>query len=218
MVLPFWGILALLPGTALKIPFPTKLKQSVLFLLFPLFISLSLIYLGTNAKEDELFFHRTRDIHNFLSPIAQKTINGTMQQTIPDSNENIFYFKLEGCLSHFADLDGKKIKRDKPYSFRIDLPEAKEGTFSDAVKIELRERESFDQDQKFKAHKERILSVKIFQLQKGRNEFSFSNIPFSNAEEIFFLDFGIEYIWKNEKETSVAKSIPTITISENCGE
>ncbi|WP_167884460.1 O-antigen ligase family protein [Leptospira ilyithenensis] len=215
VVLPFLGILSLLPGSNREITFRTKLKQSVLFLLFPLFISLSLIYLGTKAKEDELFFHRTRDIHNFLSPIAQKTINGAAQ-TIPDSE--VFYFKLEGCLSHFANLNGKKRKREKPYSFRIDLPQSKEGTFPEAVKIELRERESFDQDQKFKAHKERILSENKFQLQKGENKFDFSNIPFSNSEEIYFLDFGIEYVWKKEKGKLSEKSIPVLKIEENCGE
>lgn len=217
VMLPFLGILALIPGNTTNIPFQTKLKHFVLFILFPLLISLSLIYLGTKTKEDELFLHRTRDANNFLSPIAQKTIGGNMQM-LPHSEDNFFYFKLEGCLSHFANLNGKKKKRDEPYSLQIDLPDHSEGIFPDEVKIELRERESFDQDQKYKAHSERVLSEKKFPLQKGENKFEFSNILFSNSEEIYFLDFGIEYIWKNEKEKLAQKLIPKIKISENCGE
>lgn len=216
VVLPLLGILSLIPRTEKKIPAIRVFLQSVLFLIIPVGLSLSLIFIGTNAKENELFLHRTRDIHNFLSPIAQKTVNG-VSENIPNSEE-AFYFKLEGCLSHFANLDGRKKKRESPYSFQIVLsPGQKTGVLPNAVRIERRERDSFDQDQKFKAHGEKILLEKEYHLQTGKNEFDFSNIPFSNPTEILFLDFGIEYIWNKEELGNKERLIPILKIKENCG-
>ncbi|MDZ4726666.1 MAG: O-antigen ligase family protein [Leptospira sp.] len=180
-------------------------------ILLPLIISIYSISSLVQNKESDLFIHRTRDLNNLLSPIAQKTINGDIQNIHLTENKE-FYFKLEGCLSHKVNLNGNKIPRENPLLLNISLPTDVNDNYPNSLDIELRERDSFDQDQKFKAHSETVINVFKEKLNSGNNLIQVP-IPSIKADsEIKFYDLGIRYFFPNQTDAI----LPIISLNPNC--
>ncbi|TGN18485.1 O-antigen ligase domain-containing protein [Leptospira idonii] len=193
-----------------------KLKfawERAFFLFLPLCISLFAIFWAVDTKEEHLFLHRARDRNNFPSPLAQKTINGS-PQIWREGNENSFYFKWEGCLNQIASLTGKNKSREIPFRFQIRIDSEMLGESApESYRLEIRERESFDQDKHFKAHGERVIRILEGKFHSGQNEFIFPSEETKDKQDLYFIDFGMEYIWK---AGSKEKSLPVLQISENC--
>ncbi len=211
-LLPLFAIFSLTKISRSK---PVKLNKTAISLfMIPAGISLLLNFSLSRSNADQLFIHRTRDLNNLLSPIAQKTING-IPQNIINKNEENFYFKLEGCLSQVASLHGNSRPRQKPLTLSFLLPEneTSQTTFPIRYKIELRKRDSFDQDQRFQVHSESVFRVQEGEFHRGENRVQI-DLPIESAgTEIHFWDLGIMYIFELDQ---TERWIPKVELKPDC--
>ncbi|MCW7492264.1 O-antigen ligase family protein [Leptospira sp. 2 VSF19] len=218
VLLPFLGLLVLLPATQkekkTRTENPYLRNQNKVFgilLLWMFTSSLGALYL-TKIPAKELFFHRARTEHNFPMPIAQSAINANNANNavpLPEGTQEI-YFKLVGCLDHEVNFDSNPKLRVSPIQLHIHWEDSPEGNLPKTLNLEIRKRESFDQDKEYRVQKERIVKRDIFfnprQIQKIQvhpNEYL--------GKGIEFVDFGFLFSWQGEKPI-----LPRIEISENC--
>ena len=206
--LPLLGLLSIASSVKLKCQF-----KSISVVIIPLLFSVYSLYQLNLTDEKLLFIHRTRDSHNFLLPEAQATINGT--ETNIQMNQNLqYYFKLEGCLSRSKTFQSEGTLRKKPLHLTIEIPKNPAAfTFPNRYEIELRERESFDQDKYFRAHKESVLGLIRNELRIGINKIEVPIPQMENEGTLKFYDFGIRYFFENKSEHW---KLPILHLNENC--
>ncbi|TGK84740.1 O-antigen ligase family protein [Leptospira bourretii] len=216
VLLPFLGLLILLPSTSIrkkerKKNFIQKGQIKVYGILFfwILISSLGALYL-TKTPAKDLSFHRTRTEHNFPSPFAQSSMNSMAPIALPTGTKE-FYFKLAGCLDHNTNFNQRALVRENPVGFLIhweDLPD--DGKLPESLELEIRKRESFDQDKEYKVQAERIVKKEIFFNSKQIQKIQVHPKEYL-GKEIEFIDFGFRYVWKGKKPF-----LPRIEISGNC--
>lgn len=215
VLLPFLGILCILPKTKLGITdadetsIKKNLKKVYGIVLFWIFISsLGALYL-TKTPAKDLFFHRVRTETNFPAPLAQSSINANGPVALPSGTKEL-YFKLSGCLDHKINFDTVAQVRENPIQIKIHWEGTMEGDLPDSLVLETRKRESFDQDKEYRVHSERI--VKKETILNDRKMVSILVKPKAYlGSGVEFIDFGFLYSWKGENPF-----LPAIEIAGNC--
>ncbi|MDF3820554.1 O-antigen ligase family protein [Leptospira sp. 96542] len=214
----------ILPLFCFLIFLPTENKQTTnkrLFLFLILYWASALVFLYFYAKKDarDIFFHRARTENNFPSKVAERTIGGKYPVFFPNDTSQ-FYFKLEGCLDHKLSFYEKPIPRKSDFVFTFLKIEPNEGEsdnnyeYPNKVTIEIRKRESFDQDERYAVQKEVVLETKSFTLNKARTEVRIPPPPVTSGA-IHFIDFGIGYEF-NSVTVAKTKVLPNIDIRPLC--
>ncbi len=206
--LPLLAFVSLLPNH-----FTLPNRKSSLIVIIPLLLSLFQIYNLTRISEEDLFIHRTRTANNFLDATSQKTINGK-STSINVSSSNAYYFKLEGCLSHHTNFIGKPSKRKIPFHFKLETEKYSNKEISPiGYEIEIRRRDSFDQDMKFQVHTETVIRTLTGGFNSNITPISIE-VPVAPEDNvIYFYDFGIKYLYQNDQNE---KLMPVLRIKENC--
>lgn len=218
VLLPFLGLLILLPSTSIgkkegKKNFIQKFQNKVYGILFfwILISSLGALYL-TKTPAKDLFFHRTRTEHNFPMALAQSAINAKTSMPMPKGTHEI-YFKLSGCLDHEMNFDTIPKVRVSPIQFFIHWDEIPDGHLPETLILEIRKRESFDQDKEYKVQAERIVKKDSFINPKQIQKIQVHPKEYleSLGRGIEFVDFGFLFSWQGENPF-----LPRIEISGNC--
>ncbi|TGL48060.1 O-antigen ligase family protein [Leptospira meyeri] len=214
VLLPFLGILCLLPFSKNKKNIQDSLtdrKQTKIFGMIPFWILLSCLgaFYLTKTHDKDLFLHRTRTEHNFPDPNAQSSINGKLQVALPDGTKER-YFKLAGCLDHNSNFNETHQVRVAPIFFKIHWEENQKGNLPDTLTLEIRKRESFDQDKEYKVQSERIVKIESYRNTKQIQKIQVYPKEYL-GEGLEFIDFGFKYTWKEGKPI-----LPRIEISGNC--
>lgn len=227
VLLPFLGLLALLPNQNTETQSRFSQKQTIrfreifaaslfrslpfsfVFLLLWISLSLTVTYLWSRTEDKDLVLHRTRTKDNFPSPLSQLSINGEKTLPLPEGTKD-WYFKLAGCLDKEANFRRDSRRREKPIQLQILRETDKTIHQPKTITVEIRKRESFDQDKEYRVQGETV----------------WKTIPFSNVEETIrisvdpkeftndaaeFVDFGILYEWEGN-----SPHLPRIQISGNC--
>lgn len=217
VLLPFLGLLILLPSAPMGIKEKKKTIQKGQtqvygILVFWIFISSAGAFYLSKTPAKDLFFHRARTEHNFPMAKAQSAINAKTAVPMPNGTKEI-YFKLAGCLDHEMNFDTIPKVRVSPIQFFIHWEEIPDGHLPETLILEIRKRESFDQDKEYKVQAERIVKKESFtnlnqiqMIQVHPNEFLESL-----GKGIEFVDFGFLFSWKEKKPF-----LPRIEISGNC--
>ncbi len=190
-----------------------KLIPAIFVLIVPISVSIIYTIYMIRLHPKDLFVHRTRQANNTLSIQAQKTINGKPIEI--ESEVEQFYFKLEGCLTHFSTFRQTPKARMEPLQLNILLPEenSEDVSYPNRYEMEIRIRDTFDQDRFFKVHSESVIGISSGSLFKGRNEIQMKVTDLPRYEEIKFYDFGIRYYYEKKKEK---KMLPAIHLNANC--
>lgn len=214
VLLPFLGLLILLPSAYQgkensTQKFPTKVYGSLVFWI--LISSIGAFYL-TKTPSKDLFFHRARTEHNFPMALAQSAINAKTAVPMPKGTNEI-YFKLAGCLDHEMNFDTIPKVRVSPIQFFIHWEEIPEGHLPQTLILEIRKRESFDQDKEYRVQGEQMVKKEIFTNPKQIQRVQVNPNVFleSLGQGIEFVDFGFLFSWNGEKPF-----LPRIEISGNC--
>lgn len=207
----------LLPLLAISSLFDLKIfsvsKKSIILVLLPLACSIFAILYFTRSSAESMFVHRTRTQQNFLDPLAQATINGSVQR-LNSWDREVYDFKLEGCLSHIANFDQTPVKREEPLSLLIEIPEQSTGAEPPIrYEIDLRYRDAFDQDKAFKAHSEHVIQTITGEFVVGKNLISLPLRNRTEKEALHFFDFGIRYFYRSSKNIKI---LPVLRLKENC--
>lgn len=100
--------------------------------------------------------------------------------------------------------------RVSPIQFFIHWDEIPDGHLPETLILEIRKRESFDQDKEYKVQAERIVKKEIFSNSKQIQKIQVHPKEYL-GKELEFIDFGFQYVWKGEKPF-----LPRIEISGNC--
>ncbi|TGK53753.1 O-antigen ligase family protein [Leptospira kanakyensis] len=215
VLLPFLGILCLLPSGKLKNftqSLPSKKndeKKVFASILFWIFLSsLGALYL-TKTPAKDLFFHRTRTDLNFPAALAQVSINASAPVNVPEGTKEL-YFKLAGCLDHDSNFNETHKVREVPVGFQIHWEDLTSGELPESIELEIRKRESFDQDKEYRVQAERIVKKVSFKNSKQIQRFQVDPKEYLGKEPEF-IDFGLKYTWKGERPV-----LPRIEISGNC--
>ncbi|PJZ85927.1 O-antigen ligase family protein [Leptospira harrisiae] len=217
VLLPFLGILCLLPKTNFQKKGleerPLKKMQSKVFGILVLWIFISAmgaLYLSKTPAND-LFIHRARTEHNFPAPLPQNSINAKGPVALPLETKEM-YFKLAGCLDKNINFDKDAELRQIPVQFQIHWEDLSSGNLPESMELEIRKRESFDQDKEYKVQAERIVKKESFKNPKGVQRVIVQPKDYQ-AENLEFIDFGFKFVWSGERPY-----LPRIEISGNCEE
>ncbi|TGL37479.1 O-antigen ligase family protein [Leptospira perdikensis] len=215
VLFPFLGILCLLPSykekRIIQNHLTSKNHQKKIFGLVLFWILLSCLgaFYLTKTPDQDLFLHRTRTEQNFPSLQAQSSINGKVPIVLPEGTKEL-YFKLAGCLDHDSNFNKTSVIREAPILFQIHWEEKQNGNLPETLTLEIRKRESFDQDKEYKVQSERIVKTESF-----RNTNQAQKIQIYPKDHLGvgleFVDFGFKYTWKGENPV-----LPRIEISGNC--
>ncbi|GBF49013.1 O-antigen ligase [Leptospira ryugenii] len=210
VTLPFFALVGLMGGK--YTPSNSGIRKMLMFLLLPVFFSLGYLYFANKTPIADIFIHRTRDAKNFLFPLAQSTLRGQSVR-VNLEKEPFFYFKLEGCLNQSRNFKKRFGFREEPIRFRL-LRREKEPLvpYPEKVRIELRQRDAFDQDQRFQAHGEEIIDTREFSLDPWQESFAIA-LPKIKNEDLKFYDLGIAYFPAKGNQSI---QLPELQIKPNC--
>ncbi|PJZ45728.1 O-antigen ligase family protein [Leptospira brenneri] len=216
VLLPFLGILCLLPArkkrenfTGSKFTFQNSKNIFLLLFLWILISFLGALYL-TKTPETELFVHRARTKHNFPTALAQASINASLPVAVQKGTGEL-YFKLSGCLDHTINFKETQRVRKTPVQLKIHWEEKVEGELPESLVLEIRKRESFDQDKEYRVQAERIVKTENFVHLRSKQTIQVD--PKDHlGNELEFIDFGFLYTWKE----NVNPYLPRIEITGNC--
>lgn len=228
VLLPFMGLLALLPNLkfAPKNEFQSKPKESffqTLFqklkieklsfsfglILFWILLSLTVTYLWSRTENGDLVLHRTRTNQNFPSPVSQLSVNAKTPIPLSVPTKQM-YFKLSGCLDHVLNFRTNPAPRLMPIRLEILWDKEQETNLPIRISVEIRKRESFDQDKEYRVQKESIVkSLSLSNLKKDQLiEVDPMEISTDTPE---FVDFGFWYEWN-----AITPYLPRLRILGNC--
>ncbi|XDD48002.1 O-antigen ligase family protein [Leptospira sp. WS39.C2] len=227
VLLPFMGILTLLPSRKNqnhkiqiengKNHFPNHLwrysfeKANLPFGIILLWILTSLMttFLWSRTENKDLVLHRTRTKDNFPSPLSQLSIGAAKPVPLPQNTKD-WYFKLSGCLDKEVNFRTDSKIRKKPIQLKLIWDSDFQEHFPNSIRVEIRKRESFDQDKEYKVHGERIL--KTISLPITGKDILVSVDPSDQLQkEPEFVDFGFWYEWEGN-----TAHLPRIQILGNC--
>ncbi|MBL0955146.1 MAG: O-antigen ligase family protein [Leptospira sp.] len=228
VLLPFMGLLSILPQLRKnKFDFQSTIKDqlekssktfflnrnfipvSFGMILLWLFSSLTVTYLWSQMEDKDLVIHRTRTKDNFPSPFSQMSIGAETPIPLPGSPKE-WYFKLSGCLDKELNFRTEPVVRKKPIQVKILWDKEFEKHLPKSILVEIRKRESFDQDKEYRVHGERIL--KTSSLPITGNDHLVSVDPSDMLQGIpEFVDFGFWYEWEGNEPY-----LPRIQITGNC--
>ena len=169
-----------------------------------------------NRFEPSQVYHRKiwvenlADKHNIRLSIEKQMETKVSLQTIQKG------FTIEGCLTHRFT---KPIQpRKENFSIGIFIPFTSVN-YPTTVNIRVLDRDSFDQDQRYKAHETRFLKEYVLTLQQGKNQVVFENIH-SNVvsqqfpDNIFFRDF--QFFFSGYQEGSRELDLPILSFGKLC--
>ncbi|TGM34388.1 O-antigen ligase domain-containing protein [Leptospira biflexa] len=228
VLLPFMGLLALLPILKFtsKNEFQSKPNESLFqtlfqnlkietlsfsfgLILFWIFFSLTVTYLWSRTENAELVLHRTRTNQNFPSHLSQLSVNAKSPIPLPVPTKQM-YFKLSGCLDQVLNFRKDPSPRLKPIQLEILWDKEVETNLPNRLTVEIRKRESFDQDKEYRLQKESV--VKTFAVPLNRKDVQIVVDPREFVTETpAFVDFGFWYEWD-----SVSPHLPRLRILGNC--
>ncbi|TGM93778.1 ligase [Leptospira levettii] len=226
VLLPFMGLLALLPT---KYNLVQKKKQksqipmskflvwkpvgnvsfSFVFLVLWLSLSLTTTYLWSRTEPGDLILHRTRTKDNFPSPFSQMSIGATKPVPLP-ANTKEWYFKLSGCLDKEVNFRTNAVVRKKPIQLKLAWDSKLREHLPNSIQVEIRKRESFDQDKEYKVHSERVLKTISLPIT-GKDHLVTVDPSDMKQEAPEFVDFGFWYEWESN-----TPYLPRIQINGNC--
>lgn len=228
VLLPFMGLLSILPqlrknrfdfqskkkdqfGISSITVFPIRKYIPISFgmILLWLFSSLTVTYLWSRTDEVDLVIHRTRTKDNFPSPLSQLSIGVAKPVPLPPNTKD-WYFKLSGCLDKEVNLRTKPISRKKPIQLKILWDKEFEKHLPSSIIVEIRKRESFDQDKEYKVHGERVLKTILLPIT-GKDHLVSVDPREMLQEAPEFVDFGFWFAWEGKEPY-----LPRIAISGNC--
>jgi len=126
-------------------------------------------------------------------------------------------FKIEGCLTHRFQTPPQI--RTEPYKIKMTIHPESKNPPKEVVVLRF-QRDSFDQDQLYKAHKEVYIDEKVFTLNIGENILEFSNLENLKdsekfPENIYFIDYKFQFVPKNENIPLL--DFPKIDFGKLCG-
>lgn len=176
--------------------------------------ALGFAYSVSKTPISDLFLHRVRHLNNTISTWGQNSTHSQLPIPLPGSFSDLKYeFKLEGCLDTEINFGEKGAPRKKPIVVQLDLTEFPRKDLDTKIFIHVRKRESFDQDQMYKLHRE--WDVSSFPVQERNSIVSIAidptSIPnYTNKPE--FVDFGFRY----EFGKNSSRQIYPIVIEPNC--
>ncbi|TGL99586.1 O-antigen ligase family protein [Leptospira jelokensis] len=227
VLLPFMGLLALLPTRKLDLSPTSRIQKnfpreaviqlpmfrfvpiSFGILVFWICLSLTTTYLWSRTENKDLSLHRARTKDNFPSPLSQLSLNAKTPVPLPIPTKE-WYFKLSGCLDKEMNFKKDPVPRKKPIRLVILWDEAYRSDLPQSIAIEIRKRESFDQDKEYRVQAESV--VRKISLPKIGKEHWIEVDPLAfenNTPE--FVDFGFWYSWDSE-----TPYLPRIQIQGNC--
>ncbi|TGL04176.1 O-antigen ligase domain-containing protein [Leptospira bouyouniensis] len=227
VLLPFMGILALMPTQKMDLFLLSQnlkryfMKEGIwltLFRMVPfsfgialLWISLSLTatYLWSRTENKELSLHRTRTQDNFPSPLTQMSINAKTPIPLPFPTKEL-YFKLSGCLDKEMNFKRNLKPRQKPIRLEILWDKDKQSYLPNSITIEIRKRESFDQDKEYRVHVESVVRKFTIPITGNDHRIEVDPREFENTLPEF-VDFGFLYRWQGD-----APLLPRIHMQGNC--
>ncbi|MCZ8342816.1 MAG: O-antigen ligase family protein [Leptospira sp.] len=215
ILLPFLTITALyLNGKSKKNNGIKKPSSISILLVLYLMIATGIAHQLSKTPTDDLFLHRVRHMNNTPSKWGQYTVNSNLSILLPKTVLGPTYeFKITGCLDEVINFGSKGIPRTKPIQLEVDLRPYVNDTDKPKIWIQVRKRESFDQDQKFKLQRE--WEVERIPVSFADAKFTVSRIPkklpkFTTEPE--FVDFGFFY----EFGFGVERKLAPIRIGKNC--
>ncbi|TGL18880.1 O-antigen ligase domain-containing protein [Leptospira yanagawae] len=227
VLLPFMGLLAIMPKGKLDL---SLLSQNLIgffrkdgfgtnqfrivpisfgILIFWISLSLTTTYLWSRTENRDLSLHRTRTKDNFPSPDSQMSINAKTPIPLPVSTKEL-YFKLSGCLDKEMNFKSNAKPRQNPIRLAILWDEEYRSLLPQSIAIEIRKRESFDQDKEYRVQAESV--VQRFTLPLTGKDHLIEVDPREwESPTPEFIDFGFLYTWKSERP-----HLPRIQIRGNC--
>jgi len=231
VTLPFFAFIGLFVGSLQKEDTRSKLivgirtKREVIIslciLLIP--IALSLIYIFYKTRLDPLQVYKRKvtlsypedRILIFKALKGETVLYPTAHMTEKDS------IRIEGCLTHR--FTNPISIRKEPFQFILKLSESVKNPPT-SVKITVKERDAFDQDQLYKVHQIRDIGGEyIFSLFKNEpTKISFGGIELFESikdsnhfpENVYFRDFVFQFTGFNSKE--VYFDLPVIDFGNLC--
>jgi hypothetical protein len=224
VALPFYALCGLLLSSssinsknkqAMNSAIHSKIALPVILTVFPFCAAIfGIVY--KNRFEPYQVYHRKIWVEN-LSDKQKIRMSIEKQMETKVSSETVRKgFTIEGCLTHRFT---KPISpRKENFSVGISIPSTA-SNYPTVVKIHVIERDAFDQDQQYKAHKTRFLKEFVFPLQPGNNRFVLKGI-LSDAktkqfpENIFFRDF--RFFFTGYQEGSSELELPIIHLGNLC--
>lgn len=172
-------------------------------ILYPSLTVISLIFLSllmtvrkVSDSPSEVYSRKIRDTDPLTAEKVLSSLSGSRREKISmEAAEK--GFSIEGCLTHRYALKNP-LPRREDYSIAAEIDESAENP---PVQVYVRavERDSFDQDQLYRAHSKKDLKTFVFSLQRGRNILRFSGllseIPSGQfPDNIYFRDFHFRFV------------------------
>ncbi|HNO24961.1 MAG TPA: O-antigen ligase family protein [Leptospiraceae bacterium] len=183
-------------------------------LLYPLLTVISLIFLSVfltfsriSDSPFEVYSRKIRETDPLTAEKVLSSLSGSRKEKISlDSAEK--GFSIEGCLTHRYAVKNPA-PRQEDYSIALEIEESSENP-PVQVQVHAVERDSFDQDQLYRAHSKKDLKNYEFTLQKGRNLLRFegllSDTPSKQfPENIYFRDFHFRFVPLKKKEMDLPR-------------
>lgn len=211
VLLPFYvftGIYCALTERNIRREF---LKNDILYpsltVILLIFISLFFILKKTSDAPDAVYSRKIRDTDPVTAEKVLSSLSGSRTEKISaDAAEK--GFSIEGCLTHRYSRNNPA-PRKEDYSVALDI----DGDFDNPplkVTVQVIERDSFDQDQLYRAHEKRVLKSFTFTLKKGRNILNFPGLLselHSNQfpENVYFRDFHFRFVPARTKEMNLPR-------------
>jgi O-antigen ligase len=191
------------------------LQNAILAFTFPMLLSFVYIFKLTSYPIEEVYKRKiiTKFPEDRIS--IQKSLFSTQEKL--DSAHAKEGFMVEGCLTHRFGYPPKL--RPEPFIIGLTIASGLTNPPSE-VEIVVYERDSFDQDQMYKAHsKKEILRKKIL-LNQGENWIEFPEIVSLGVspkmpENIYFRDF--EFFYKPTHPEQQLLNLPKINFGKLCG-
>lgn len=226
VLLPFMGLLALLPRKHNVVQTKKQIKHiaiskflvwqslgkvsfSFVFLVLWLSLSVTTTYLWSRTEPEDLILHRSRTKDNFPSPLSQLSIGATKPVPLPPNTKE-WYFKLSGCLDKEVNFRTKAVVRKKPIQLKLVWDSELKEHLPNSIRVEIRKRESFDQDKEYKVHGERVLKTISLPIT-GKDHLVTVDPSDQFQEKPEFVDFGFWYEWESN-----TPYLPRIQINGNC--